>query len=214
MRNFYDGGDVQVYCGDALHYLKTIPDKSFDLCLTDPPYGINIAKRGEVGRTKHKFAASNWDANRPAKEYFDEIQRVSKVQIIWGGNYFADLLKATRGWLVWFKRPNNTTDFADCELAWTSQDANARVLEHLWNGFRKHEPEQRFKHPTQKPLRLMRWCIQQVKIPVRSVIDPFAGTGTSLVAARELGAFAVGIDQGEDYCEIMRKRLLGLPAST
>lgn len=208
METILDADRLTIYRADALEYLRKLPDNAFDVCLTDPPYGVGIAKRGMVGNKAVSFAPSSWDAKRPAREYFDEIRRVSRVQIIWGGNYFADILGASRCWLVWHKRPKNATCFADCELAWTSMDANARVLVHEWNGFRKHEPEVRFAHPTQKPLRLFSWCLSHVKGEVRSVLDPFMGTGTTLVAAQKLGIRAVGIDQDRAYCEIAAGRLL------
>lgn len=210
MTPFFDDGQIKIYCADALDYLKSLDDNAFDLCLTDPPYGIGIAKKGAVGGGKglNTFKPMNWDAKRPPKEYFDEIQRVSRFQIIWGGNYFADWLKASRCWLVWHKRPNNKTGFADCEMAWTSMDANARVLVHEWNGFRKHTKEDRFAHPTQKPMRLMAWCISQLHGEVKTIIDPFMGTGTTLKVAKDLGLRAVGIDREEPYCEIGKTRLL------
>jgi DNA modification methylase len=208
MEPIYQSGMITMYCAEALDVLRSLPDNAFDLCLTDPPYGVGIARKGEVGKSRHRFAPSDWDAKRPAREYFDQIRRISRHQIIWGGNYFADLLPPTRCWLVWHKRPNNKTDFADCELAWTSMDANARLLVHEWNGFRKQVPERRFAHPTQKPLRLFEWCIGRVKGEVRSVIDPYMGTGTAMEAARNLGIEAVGIDREQQYCDIARERLL------
>lgn len=201
---YYSRSGVEIWHGDALEAMRSYRAREFALCLTDPPYGVNIAKRGDVGGVK--FKKSDWDAKRPPAHVFSEIQRVGQASIIWGGNYFADLLPPSRGWLVWHKRPDNRTSFADCELAWTSLNANARVLVHLWNGFRKHEPEERFSHPTQKPLRLMRWCLDYASGPA-SVIDPFCGTGTTLLAAAMAGSRAVGVDAEESYCEISARRL-------
>jgi hypothetical protein len=117
----------------ALHRLGR---QSFDLCLTDPPYGVGIAKRGYVGGTKRRFSPKSWDVSRPGSETLALICEVSRHQIIWGGNYFADALPPSRCWLVWHKKPYpNRTSFADCEIAWTSLDQNSKVFRHMWSGF-------------------------------------------------------------------------------
>lgn len=209
-RIYFERDGITIIHGDALEAMGAEPDGAYDLLLTDPPYGIGIAAKGMIGNGR-PTAKMDWDKRRPTDEAFAAMRRVSSRQVIWGGNYFADLLPASRCWFVWYKRPNNKTDFADCELAWTSQNANAKVLDHVWNGARKYEPEDRYAHPTQKPLRLMRWCIEATGAgkagPVASVFDPYLGTGTSLVAARALGIRAVGVEREERYCEMAAERV-------
>ncbi len=190
-----------LYNLDCLKYMKTCPDKSFDLVLTDPPYGIgelwvggkghgwgNARKQGEV--------RNEWDSQTPNQEYFDEIMRVSKNQIIWGGNYFN--LPTSRGWLIWNK-PERGFSLAEAELAWTSRDMVMRV----WDG---HRSDTGRKHPTQKPLELMEWCLNFFP-EADLVFDPFMGSGTTAVACKKLGRKCVGIEIDENYFKIAQDRL-------
>jgi site-specific DNA-methyltransferase (adenine-specific) len=122
--------------GDCIESLRQMPDKSVSLILTDPPYGLNIARGGQVGGNGRAFTPKTWDKCPPAQEYFDEMLRVSKHQVIWGGNMFSHLLPKSRCWLVWYKKdglPRNS--FADCELAWTSFDRNSMVFNSRHFGF-------------------------------------------------------------------------------
>lgn len=114
------------------------------------------------------------------------------------------MLPPSRCWLVWDKE--NSGDFADCELAWTNLDKAVRIFRYLWNGMIKEQPEYRM-HPTQKPLALMKWCITQAPTDVKSIVDPFCGSGTTLVAAKALGLSAVGVEREEKYCESAAIRL-------
>lgn len=191
---------------DCLEYMKTLPDKSFDLCLTDPPYGIGIdgqklsyAANPKHNRKYHEFGG--WDDEIPSKEYFDEVFRVSRNQIIWGGNYFVKYLtEGHKGWVVWDKGQHGLT-MSDCELAYSSFDFPTRVF--VFNRYLiKQDGAQ---HPTQKPEELMRWCIELSG--AQTILDPFMGSGTTLVAAKYLGRSATGIEISEKYCEIARKRL-------
>lgn len=135
----------KITCADCLDILKQLPDKCIDLVLTDPPYGIKMAKNFFIdtkrGREKgfvyeNKFKKKEWDNNRPEKEIFIEILRVSKNAIIFGGNYFADLLPSSRGWIVWDKKENEkiAPNFSDCELCWTSFDKNIKKYVFGWYG--------------------------------------------------------------------------------
>ena len=136
-----------VICGDCLEVMKSMPDNCVDLVLTDPPYGIGIAKSGTVGGgsvrgATQKFESCDWDNAIPHQNYFAEMFRVAKNLIIWGGNYFLDYLPATRCMLTWYKRdglPDRT--FADSELAWTSFDRNAKVYNSRWDGFIRDSKE-------------------------------------------------------------------------
>lgn len=190
----------KIYCGDCLDLMREMPDKSVDLVLTDPPYGIgedggHCRTRGSDHMNGPKMG---WDDAPPIKEYFDEILRVSQNQIIFGGNYFTDKLPVSRGWIYWQKDMGG--DFADGELAWTSFD---RVLKQ----FKKRSETFNRVHPTQKPLKLMEWCLQRYSEPGMSVLDPFLGSGTTAVACKKLGRNYIGIEKEPAYIEIALKRL-------
>ena len=205
--------DLKIYLGDCLAVLPLLP--KVDLVVTDPPYGINAdlemhkksgQQYGNAAAPKGSYEFSNWDANTPPQEVFELMRLKSKDQIIFGGNFFE--LPPTRCVLVWDKQ-NGTNAFADCELAWTSFDNPIRIKRHLWNGMLRKNGEDRWSHPTQKPVEVIKWAIQQCKywdIPL-TILDPFLGSGTTLVACKELNRNGIGIEISEKYCEIAKKRL-------
>lgn len=186
-----------------------------DLVLTDPPYGIGEAAGANKSRSKlavaKDYGVSNWDNKPIEQELIDRL--IKHPAIIFGGNYYA--MPASSCWLVWDK--HITGDFADCELAWTNLPGAVRRLSYLWNGCMKKRPEQRW-HPTQKPLDVMKWCIDQadtkLKKRVETILDPFAGSGSTLRAAKDMNRKCIGIEQSEKYCEVaanrMRQEVLGL----
>jgi len=194
--------------------MKQIEDKSVDLVLTDPPYGIKRDKGfegfegfGGFGApiARRRYEGDNWDSERPSKEFFQEMIRVSKNQIIFGGNFFTDILPQGNHWIVWDKK-NTMPTFGDCELAWTNIPRNSVKLFTLpYNGLIGKEQE-RF-HPTQKPLKLMEWCLQKYSEPGMTVLDPFMGSGTTCVACKKLGRNYIGIEKEPAYVEIAKKRL-------
>ena len=202
-----------IYNEDCLETMKRMPDKSIDLVITDPPYGIKIAKSGKVGGGSHRgktqtFQKIDWDNEIPTKAVFDEILRVSRNQIIWGGNYFLDYLPSTRCMLTWYKRdglPIRT--FADCELAWTSFDMNSMVFNCRWDGFIRDSREPKVAHPTQKALEVMKWCVRDFSTDTDVIYDPFLGSGTTALACQELGRNYIGSEISKEYCEIAEKRL-------
>ena len=191
----------QIILGDCLEVMQGFKDNQFDLVLTDPPYGIgHLSTGGSSGgwaNTRSQDAERmNWDDKTPSQEYFDEIFRVSKHQIIWGGNYF--VLPVSRGWLVWNK-PERGFSLAEAELAWTSKDMVIRV-----GDFNRSESDR--KHPTQKPVKLFKWCL--VKFPeAKTILDPFMGSGTTLRACKDLGLDGTGIEINPDYVKIAQDRL-------
>jgi len=203
-RPYYQDDYCTIYNADCREILPLL--EPVDLVLTDPPYGIGMnkqigKKKGEIG---DKWNSPEWDKFKPSKQTFKTIFKLSKNQIIWGGNYFG--LPATRCFLIWDKVQR--IDFADCEMAWTSFDTSARIFTFARSnlqGFRFPERS----HPTEKPIELMKWCIQQSKyfdIPL-TILDPFMGSGTTLRAAKDLGRKAIGIEIEEKYCQIAVKRL-------
>lgn len=201
----------KVYQGDCLELMKSLPEKYIDVIITDPPYGINIAKKGNVGGDNlgkaKDYGECKWDSEIPSQEYFREIFRVSKNQIIFGGNYFVEYLKNSPCWIVWDK--DNTGNFADCELVWTSFNSAVRKFKWRWNGMLQEKmnwKEKRF-HPTQKPIPLMRWIIQNYTNEKDIILDPFAGSGSTLLACKQLNRKFIGFEISEEYCKIANKRL-------
>lgn len=198
--------EQKVICGDSLEIMKTFPDKSFDLVLTDPPYGIGASSKKFINGTsatrKDYYEDVDWDTDIPRREYFEEMFRVSRNQIIWGGNYFIAYLHATRCFFVWDKTIHGNS-YADCEMAWTSFDANARI-KRLNMVATNMDGRQ---HPTQKPVELMRWCLDKYSEEGQKILDPFGGSGTTAVSAKYLNRNCTLIEISEKYCEIARNRL-------
>lgn len=200
----------QLINDDCLNILKQLPDKSIDLILTDPPYGIGVGKKtvkftGKVeGRgfccPRNKLEAKDWDDSIPSKEIFDEIFRVSKNQIIWGGNYFTEYLSGSSCWIVWDK-DNGTTDFADCELAYTSFNSAVRKFKYRWNGCLIQDPRMKEEkiHPTQKPIPLFQFCIEKYSKPDDIILDPFSGSGTTAIAAFNSNRTFICIEKDKEY---------------
>ncbi len=204
---YYQDDLLTLFHGDSREILPQLPKA--DLCLTDPPYGIGIARK-QAGLRKGKnpwMILGDWDNARIDRELLDLCLASSQYQIIWGANHYADQLRPSSAWLVWHKRPGmRPIAFGDAELAWTSLKGPVRVLAHTWTGFMT-SGEKRLPHPTQKPVAVMKWCISQVKGSVETIIDPFGGSCSTLVAARELGIKAVAIEQDERYCAMAVERL-------
>lgn len=213
--------DFGFYNMDCNEGMKQFPDKFFDLAIVDPPYGIgvmsmNYTKSGAV-RT-HGYAAaqrrdyrkqSEWDI-KPDQSYFDELFRVSKHQIVWGGNYFADMLPPSKSFVVWDKRCNDAmrNDFADCEYAWTDSGV-ARMFRFVWNGMiqgNMKSKEERF-HPTQKPVALYEWCLNNYAKPGYKILDTHVGSASSLVACHNLKFQYVGFELDPDYYQKSSERL-------
>jgi len=195
---------------DCLEVMKQTPDDYFDLVLTDPPYGIDLANMNMgIGNTpkaskkeNRKWENKDWDSDVPSDEIFSEIFRVSKNQIIWGGNYFN--LPPHKFYILWDKQIPNGLSFADCEMAWTSYDKAPRIFR--YSAYRDKAGK---LHPTQKPLMLFEYCIEeaQAKGDVVKVFDPFMGSGTTAIACKSLGLDWCGCELEADYVEIANKRL-------
>jgi DNA modification methylase len=211
---YYEQDGVTIYHGDCRDVLPRIASPrsgsgSFDLLMTDPPYGIGEARGKNVSRTNlaqaRDYGVSAWD-DKPADEALAVARGFCRWQIVFGGNFY-DLPRASC-WLVWDKE-NGANDFADCELAWTNLKKAVRRLRYRWNGMLQEPgcPRTIREHPTQKPEAVMRWALMQAPSEAMTVLDPFMGSGTTLVAAKRLGRKAIGIELEERYCEIAAKRL-------
>ncbi len=203
---YYQDDAVTIFCADNREILPTL--ESFDLLLTDPPYGIDadnqkrILSRGKLAPAKD-YGASQWD-KKPAPEWLMLLARsLCKWQVIFGGNYYA--LPPSPCWLVWDKE-NGSNDFADGEIAWTNFTTALRIRRHMWNGMLRKGREERF-HPTQKPREVMTWAIECAPDGVETILDPWAGSGTTGRAAKDLGKRAVLIEREERYCEIAARRM-------
>jgi len=200
VKPYYDCDGITIYHGDCREILPMLP--KFDLLLTDPPYGISVSH--SMGRRKGDLPSSyqkaEWDKSPPTKDCFDQMFSVSNQQIVWGANHFVDLIgKRASCWLVWDKLFSEDVSFASCELAWTSHKGVVKK-------FSKSSQRQHGLHPTQKPLALMQWCLGFYP-DAKTILDPFMGSGTTLVAAKREGRKAVGIELEEKYCEAAVKRL-------
>jgi len=205
---YYSNPLVTIYYGDCLNILPHIPQ--VDLVLTDPPYGI-----GEDGSTNHTRGGLTkstnfteglgWDEKRI--EYINDVVNIGKHAIVWGGNYYADILGASSCWLVWDK-DNGKTDFADCELAWTNFDTAVRKFKWKWQGMLQEDMKNKEKHyhPTQKPIPLFTWILENYSAESDVILDAFMGSGTTLISCMKLHRKGIGIDNEEYWCEMSAKR--------
>ena len=188
---------------DCMEYMATLPDKAFDLAIVDPPYGNNDA----IGlQNSNAHAATRTDYRlfkneAPEQSYFDELRRISKAQIVWGGNFFG----LAGGYICWNK---NGTAFGEAELAWCSKINSVRVFEYTWNGMIQADmknKEQRI-HPTQKPVKLYEWLLTSYAKPGQRILDTHLGSGSSAIAAHYFGVDFVGCELDKDYFEAAKKR--------
>lgn len=207
-------GDCRLLQGDCLEILPTLGP--VDAVVTDPPYGIGegaskvaTRQRRAGGKSKaladqREYVGGEWDVSPATAEHMAAIKSVSRHQIIFGGNYFEGL-GPTSCWLVWDKQ-NGDNDFADCELAWTNLPKAVRRIYWRWNGMIRKGDDVR-QHPTQKPLGVMEWCINHLPADAQTILDPFAGSGTTGVACARMGRSFIGIERDPDYFQIMCDRI-------
>jgi site-specific DNA-methyltransferase (adenine-specific) len=203
-------GNARLILGDCRDILPTLG--KVDAVVTDPPYGIGVdvamakqsgTKYGNAAAAKRNYEATDWDKAPPSDELIAAVVASAKWSVVFGGNYFG--LPASRCWLVWDKE-NGTNAFADAELAWTNLDKPVRVKRHMWNGMLRKGQEERSEHPTQKPLGVMLWAIDQIP-DNETILDPFMGSGTTGVAAVQMGRRFIGIEREPKYFDIACKRI-------
>ena len=198
-------GDCRLIQGDCLEVMPLLG--KVDAVVTDPPYGIGYSHGGGGGN----LARSTELHHMPIigdEAPFDPAPWVGGPAILWGGNNFANRLPSTQSWFSWDKRcADYSNDQADCELAWTNIGGPARMFRHVWNGMlRGAESKTPRQHPTQKPVALMKWCLN--KLPdAETILDPFMGSGTTLVACAKLGRRGIGIELDPDYFDIACERV-------
>ncbi len=218
VKPYYERGGITIYHGDCREIL---PSLEYDCVLSDPPWGTKTATNAQRFSSKHNspWWGNAWNhavivAQSPVigdDMEFDPRPFTCKPAILWGANNFTRHLEHSNGWLIWDKR-QGIEDVAEkgwplgeAELAWTNVRGSTRVFRNLWFGLLRTQERGEFYHPTQKPLALMRWCIEF--LPSGVILDPFMGSGTTLRAAKDLGRKAIGIEIEEKYCEIAAKRL-------
>lgn len=192
----------QVFNIDCLEYMKTIPDKFFDLAIVDPPYGIgagDIKFQSGTSNNSKIYRDKDWDSKPPDDVYFNELKRVSKNQIIWGGNYFLEFLGSCRCFIFWDKN-QPMENYSDGELAWTSFDRVAKVFKKDWYGAMAKEREQQERiHPTQKPTALYRWLLKNYAKSGDKIFDSHLGSQSSRIAAYDMGFDFWGCELDPDY---------------
>ena len=205
--------NATLYNCDCMELMKTFADKQFDLAIVDPPYGIHdkLLTSDKSVNKSNKFALmyqeKNWDRERPSLDYFNELRRVSKNQIICGGNYFADLLPASRGWAMWDKEGDNLT-VVNNELIWTSFDKSIKMFRRchgLDKGFMNKDGKN--IHPTQKPIKLYEWIIANYAQDGQSILDTHLGSGSIAVACNNMGFNLTACELDEEYFQAACKRI-------
>lgn len=209
--------------GDCMHPeygLPSYPDKYFDLAIVDPPYGIGEdgSKTASRARATQKWKTPKAkgykpyfgnDKEPPPPAYFRELRRVSKNQIIWGANHFVDRIPyGSPCWIVWYKKyDTDGSDFADCELAWTSFKSAVRMAKFPWIGFAHINQGEHRLHPNQKPVKLYRWLLENYAKPGDLILDTHVGSASSLIACESMGFDYVGFEIDEDYYNAAKNRM-------
>ena len=204
--------EIKIYNEDCLPAMRKMKDNQFDLAIVDPPYGIAIngqsqGKGGGVAK-KIEYTKKDWDKSTPSADYFTELKRVSKNQIIWGWNYFVLYLNDCPSYIVWQKM-NGATDFADCESAWCSIKGAARVFQWKWAGMLQQNmknKEQRI-HPTQKPAALYTWLLQNYAEKGNTILDTHLGSGSIALACWDLGYDLTAYEIDKEYFNNAIKRI-------
>lgn len=203
--------NIQITNEDNMDLMARYPDNYFDLAIVDPPYGIGRdsyetgSKSSKAWKNpKKRVYAGNWDKAIPEQEYWNELFRISKNQIVWGGNYFIPFLKPSMGVIAWDKKVNG--NFSEFEMAWTSFNQRARIFEYMWNGYRKQDYEERF-HPTQKPVKLYKWLLSNYAREGDKILDTHLGSGSIAIACDDLGFDLVACELDKDYFDAAINRL-------
>ena len=188
---------ITLYNCDCMEFMKDIPDNYFGLAIVDPPYGIGISSNPI--RQSHKI--KQWDNSIPKKKYFEELFRISKNQIVWGGNYFIEYLKNTQNYIIWDKKQPEHFSLAMCELAWTSFSSPAKI-------YRKSVLEERNKiHPTQKPVKLYEWLLKNYAKPTDKILDTHFGSCSIGIACHNYGCSLDACELDEEYFNKALERL-------
>ena len=205
-------GDIKLHNCDCMELMKNTPDKYYSLALVDPPYGIGASKGTWGSSNKGKitnYGKKKWDSISPDEEYFNELIRISKNQIIFGANHFISKIPFDSScWIVWDK--DNTGDFADCELAWTSFNTSVRKFKFRWNGMLQEDMKNKELriHPTQKPVQLYKWLLQKYAKEGDKILDTHFGSLSIGIACHDLHFDLTACELDKEYYEAAKKRLI------
>lgn len=202
---------------DNMELMARYPDKYFELAIVDPPYGIDHAnkagktsgqKYGNAAAKKRTYTAKDWDKKTPEQMYWDELFRVSKNQIVWGGNYFSEYLNSKSSWIVWDKE-NGDNNFSDCELAWTSFGGKLNLFKNCWNGMIQHDMKNKQEriHPTEKPYRLYKYCLEKYAKQGDKILDTHLGSGSIAIACHDYGFELTACELDKEYYDKAIERI-------
>jgi site-specific DNA-methyltransferase (adenine-specific) len=215
--DLFEIGEHRLLCGDSTDsdaVARLMNGEKAELLLTDPPYGIGYAGSMQLGQEKHgwKQYEGGWDESKPESGVLQYLCQITENQIIWGGNYFTDDLPPTMGWLIWDKGQRGFS-LADGEMAWTSFNNALRIKEYA----RAKANQEEKNHPTQKPQEIMQWCFEYAdrhsKIEIKLVLDPYLGSGSTMVAAHQLKRKCYGMELEPKYCQVIIDRMRKLDSS-
>lgn len=190
--------NIEITNEDNMELMARYPDNYFDLAIVDPPYGIDINSSGT--HFKEKYDVKDWDKNTPNNEYFKELRRVSKNQIIWGGNYFLDRLGNCKCFIIWDKKIPEDMSFAMCEMAWTSFKNGAKI-------YKTTAMQKNRIHPTQKPIKLYEWILKKYAKEGDKILDTHLGSGSIAIACHNLGFELTACELDKEYFEASIKRI-------
>ena len=205
---------------DCMEYMAGLPDKAFELAIVDPPYGIGEGNKKNKTRSSYTgfgdkktwvkakdYGGGEFDFSIPDAKYFEQLERVSKNRIIWGANYMVEFLDASMGWIVWDK-DNGGSDQSDCELAYSTFQKGLRKYKYRWQGLLQQDMKNKEDriHPTQKPVALYKWLLHNYAKPGDKILDTHLGSGSSAIAAHQMGFDFVGCELDKDYYEAACKR--------
>ncbi len=207
---------IKLINDDCMNVMKDYEDDHFDLAIVDPPYGIeldyfnrpNSKYKGSAAHNKKYHLPNTLNNIKPSKEYFEELFRVTKNQIIWGGNYFVNYLKPKSCYVVWDK--NKTWgNYADCEMAWTSFNKPARIFKFTWNGMLQEDMKNKEEriHPTQKPVALYKWLLHNYAKKGQKILDTHLGSGSIGIACHYFGVDLVGVEIDKEYYKKSKERI-------
>jgi site-specific DNA-methyltransferase (adenine-specific) len=199
-------GNATLYLGDCMKLMATMPDKSIDLAIVDPPYGIGQNWRKDRTSQFYRHRSEYKNNSIPNKKYFDELFRVSVNQIIWGGNYYTQFLPPTGAWLFWDKKRSDKTFCAQGELAWTSLHISLKIIPLRWNGFCVCEPRSGI-HPHEKPVALYEWILSKFSTTGMKILDTHLGSGSIAIACQKKGFSLVASEIDKDYFNAACKRI-------
>ena len=209
--------DFGFYNMNCLDGMREFPDGYFDLAIVDPPYGgvtvggyMQNKVSGGVARNRNDYVLDLWNQDAPGRDYFDELFRVSKNQVLWGGNNFVEqIARNSQCWVVWDKEKPPGVHYADVELAWTSFDRGAKLFRYAWNGMIQGDMKNKERkiHPTQKPKHLYKWLLNEFASEGDIILDTHVGSASSLIACEEMGFKYVGFEISDKYFALSNERL-------